>query len=135
MLDTYNVDEVIQVISIGLIVAGFLLNANRFLKAIDLCKECLLILDERARIKDKRFSKLFYKTIYFTMKKSCSLISDNTNAIKYAEKLLQIYRESGERLEECKLSTQLIEMYFHDSPSMTFKDSKILTFSIHIPKI
>ena len=26
-------------------------------------------------------------------------------------------------------------MYFHDSPRMTFKDGKILTFSIHIPKI
>ena len=113
MLDMYNVDEVIQVISIGLIVAGFLLNANRFLKAIDLCNECLFILDERAHLKDKTFSKSFYKRIYFTMWKACSLIRDNTNAIKYGEKLLQIYRESGERSEECKLSIELIERYFH----------------------
>ena len=111
----YNVDEVIQVIYIGLIVAGFLLNTNRFLKAIELCKEFSFILDERAGIKDKKLTKLFYKRIYFTMWRAFSLISDNTNTIIYAEKLLQIYRESGERLEECKLSTELAGMYFHDS--------------------
>ena len=40
------------------------------------------------------------------MWRACSLISDNTNAIKYGEKLLQIYRESGERFEECKIITE-----------------------------
>ena len=115
VLDMYNVNEVIQVISIGLIVASILINTNRFLRAIELCKECLLILKEKAGIKDKKLSKLFYKRIYFTMWRACSVSSDNTNAIKYAEKLLQIYRESGERLEECKLSIELTGMYFHDS--------------------
>jgi len=108
-----NVDEVIQVILIGLIFAGFLLNTSRYLTAIELCKECLFILQDRAAIIDEKFTKSFYKTIYFTMWKACSLISDNANAIKYAEKILQIYRENGERLEECELSLELGEMYFH----------------------
>ena len=46
------------------------------------------------------------------MWKACSLISDNTNAIKYAENILQIYHENGERLEECELSSDLAVTYF-----------------------
>ena len=110
-----NVDEVIQVIFIGLIVSGFLLNTRRFLKSIELCKECLFILKDRAGIRDEKLSKLFYKRIYLIMWKACHLISDNTNAIKYAEKIVQIYRESGERHEECMLSIELAEVYCHQS--------------------
>ena len=110
-----NVDEVIQVISIGLVVAGFLLNTNRYLKAIELYKECLFILKDTAGLKDKKISKSFCKRIYFTMWKACSIINDNTNAIRYAEKILQIHRESGDRLEECKLSIDLAGMYLDQS--------------------
>ena len=98
----YNVDEVIQVISIGLIVAGFLFNTNRFLKSIELCKECLFILKERAVINDKKLSKSFYVRIYFTMWKACSLISDNSNAKKYAKNVVDLILE-------------IAEMYLHES--------------------
>ena len=108
-----NVDEVIQVILIGLTVASFLLNTNRFLKAIELCKECLFILKDGAGIKEEKLSKSFYKGIYFIMWKACSLISDYTNAIKYAESILQICHENGERLEECELSLEFADIYFH----------------------
>ena len=108
-----NVDEVIQVILIGLTVASFLLNTNRFLKAIELCKECLFILKDGAGIKKEKLSKLFYKGIYVIMWKACSLISDNTNTIKYAESILQICHENGERLEECELSIEVANIYFH----------------------
>ena len=98
----YNVDEVIQVISIGLIVAGFLFNTNRFLKCIELCKECLFILKEKAVINDKKLTKSFYVRIYFTMWKACSLVSDNSNAINYGGNVV-------------KLSSELAEMYFRES--------------------
>ena len=110
-----NVDEVLQVISIGLIVAGFLLNTRRFLNAIELCKECLLILKDGAGMIDENLTKSFYKRIYFTMWKACRLISDNTNAIKYGELMVKMYRENGERLAECMLSINLAEMYCHQS--------------------
>ena len=45
--DMNSVDDVMQVISIGLIVAVFLLNTSRYLKAIELSKECLFILKDR----------------------------------------------------------------------------------------
>lgn len=41
VFDMNNLDEVVQVISVGLVVAGFLLNTNRLLKTIELCKESL----------------------------------------------------------------------------------------------
>ena len=41
VFDMNNVDEVIQIISIGLIVAAFLLNTSRFVKAIELCNDFL----------------------------------------------------------------------------------------------
>ena len=110
-----NVDEVIQVISIGLIVAGFVLNTRRLLKSIDLCKECLLILKDIAGIIDEKLTKSFHKRLYFTMWRACRLISGDANAIEYIERVVHIYRESGERLEECMLSIALAEMYCHQS--------------------
>ena len=105
----YNVDEVIQAISIALIVPGFFLNFKRFLKSIELCKECLFILKQQAGIKDDKFTNTFYVTIYFTMWKACSLISDNTNAVKYAKTV-------------AKLTSKLSEMYFHEKNYALTKD-------------
>ena len=102
-----NKDDVLQVISIGLTVAAFLLNNSRVLKAIALCKECLFILKDRAGITGEKLSKSFYVRIYLLMWMASNRICDNTSAIQYAEKLLLIYRESGERLEECELSIAL----------------------------
>ena len=110
-----NVDELIQVITIGLVVAGFLLNTNRYLKTIQLSKECLSILKDRAAIIDEKFTKSLYKRIYLTMWKACSILGDNTSAIRYAENILQIHRESGERLEECTLSVDLAGMFLLQS--------------------
>ena len=108
-----NVDEVVKVISIGLLVADFLLKTNRFLKAMELCKECLFVLRDTGSLKDK-ISKLFYTAIRFTIWKACRIISDNTSAIRYAEEIIQIHRESGERLEECELSINLAVMFLHE---------------------
>ena len=103
-----NMDEVLQAISIGLIVAYFLLNTNRVLKSIEICKECLAISKQKAGFKDDKLTKLLCKRVYLIMSKAYRAINDNTNAIKYA-------RESGEKLEEDKLCFNLGNMYFHQS--------------------
>ena len=115
MFDMNNVDEVIQVITIGLVVAGFLLNTNRHLKAIELCKECLLILKNTAGLKDKKINKSLYKRIYFTMWSACRIVGDSTSAIRCTAKILQIHHGSGERLEVCELSINLAVMFLHES--------------------
>ena len=41
----HNVEDILQAIFIGLAVATFLLNTGRSLKAIEVCKECLILLN------------------------------------------------------------------------------------------
>ena len=108
MVDMNNMDEVLQAISIGLIVAYFLLNTNRVLKSIEICKECLAISKQKAGFKDDKLTKLLCKRVYLIMSNAYRAINDNTNAIKYA-------RESGEKLEEGKLYRNLGNMYFRQS--------------------
>ena len=115
VIDMNNMDEVLQAISIGLIVAYFLLNTNRVLKSIEICNECLVILKHKAGIKDDKVVMLFHKKLYLIMSKAYHAINDNTNAMKYAEKIIEIYRESGEKLAEYELSFDLAKMYFRQS--------------------
>ena len=99
-------DEGIQAISIGLIVAYFLLNTNRVLKSIEVCKECLTIFKEKAGIIDEKLATSLHKRVSLIMSHAFRAIKDNTNAIKHTENVLQIYRESGEKLAERKSVTE-----------------------------
>ena len=112
MVDVNHIDEVMQAISIGLIVAYFLLSTNRILKSIEICKECLAIFKEKAGIKDDKLTQSLYKRVNSITSNACRAINDNTNAIKYTKKILQIYRESGEKLAEYELSVKIAEVYF-----------------------
>ena len=106
-----DTEEVMQVICIGLVVATFLLNTGRVLKAIELCKECLIFLTNGVLKKDERAVNVFSKVIYQGMFKAYYLLPDYTNAIKYAKKLLVIYRKCGETAEEGKLTMLLADIY------------------------
>ena len=44
-----NQTDILQAISIGLVIASFLLNTGRGLKAIEVCKECLTFLNNEVR--------------------------------------------------------------------------------------
>jgi len=46
-----NLDHIIQVICVGLAIATFLLNTGRGVKAIEVCKECLIFLNNEVRKK------------------------------------------------------------------------------------
>ena len=110
--DMNNTDEIIQVISFGLIVASFLLYTGRVPKAIEICKECFYLLKNKGP-KDEKFTRLCYKMIYSKLLQAHCLMSDHTNVIKYAKKLVHIYHEFGERHRECWLSIRLAEMHLH----------------------
>ncbi|XP_078352858.1 uncharacterized protein LOC144637674 isoform X1 [Oculina patagonica] len=127
-------EEIVQIISIGLIVANFLFNTRRVLKAIELCKECLFILDNTPLIKEKKKFALPYEEIYWTMVTAYLHINDYTNAIKYARKNLQVFRECGKRLEECGISIILAALYLDQSRYVEAKDlsEKALLISAEI---
>ena len=115
MVDVNHRDEVMQAISIGLVVACFLLRTNRILKSIEICKESLAIFKGKAGIKDDKLAKSLYKRVNSITSTACRAIKDNTNAIKYTKKILRIYRESGEKLAEYELSVDIANVYFCQS--------------------
>ncbi len=126
-------DEIqIQTISIGFIVATFLFNTCRVLKAIELCKECLIILDNTSLIKEA--NKFLYKKIYWTMLLAYRFINDDSNTIKYATKFLPFVRECGDRFKECAVSRMLAKSYFRQSKYVESKEhsEKALIISTEI---
>ena len=96
-----NIEDILQAICIGLAVATFLLNTGRGLKAIEVCKECLIFVNNVVpKKKEEQFVKLVSTAIYKTIFMAYCLISDYTNAIKYGGQLLDIYLERGETRED-----------------------------------
>jgi len=109
-----SLEEIIQAISIGLAVATFLLNTGRALKTIELCKESLFFLNQPPNI-EEQITKRIYEAIYRTMFHAYYRVSDNTNAITYGKKLLTIYRECGDRVQEGNLSIGMVWIYYSQS--------------------
>ena len=89
-----NLHYVFQVIYVSLAIATFLLNTVRALKAIEVFKECLILLNnEVARKKEEEFVYLVRIAIYQKIFTAYCLIPDYTNAIKHGKQLLDIYQE------------------------------------------
>ncbi len=110
-----NIDEIIQAIAIGLAVAMFLINTGHAIKAIELCKESLVLVSAIAMRIEKQFGKFIYKRIYNTMFNAYCRIHDNTNAITYGSKLLNMFREHGVTVNEGRLSIALANIYWSQS--------------------
>ena len=103
-----NIEEII---AIALVVALFLLNTGRALKAIELCKENLFFLNYKVPSIKQQLGKLFYGGIYEIMFKGYCLINDDTSAITFGKKLLVIYCEWGKAVLEGNLSIKLAQIY------------------------
>ncbi|XP_078354206.1 uncharacterized protein LOC144638812 isoform X2 [Oculina patagonica] len=110
-----NMDEITHTIYIGLLVAKFLIITCRAPKAIELCTECLFILDNTPLIKEKKKFTLLYQELHLQMLSAYGLIYDYTNAIKYATKALPIIRECGPRLKECTVIQIIAKLYSRQS--------------------
>ena len=96
-----NLDCVFQVICVGLAVSTFLLNTGRGVKAIEVCKECLIFLNnEVLRKKEEKFVNLVSIAIYRRIFIAYCLIPDYTNAIKQGNQLLDISHERGKTGED-----------------------------------
>ena len=93
-------EEAIQAIYFGLVVATFLYMTGRAPKAIELCRESLVLLNNKALEKEKQLAKFLYEVIYKVLFAACHRIRDYTNAIAYGRKLLAIKRECRKTVEE-----------------------------------
>ena len=105
------VEDILQAIFIASVVANFLLNTSRALKAIELCKEGLVLLSNKALSAKKPLRQRIYRKIYHTMFEAYHRVSDNTKAIACGRKLLTIHHECGDIVQEGELSVELAEIY------------------------
>ena len=109
-------EEILQAIFIASVVAIFLLNTNRALKAIELCKESLVLLSQNKALSAKNsLRQRIYRAIYHIMFEAYRRVSDNTKAIACGRKLLTIHRECGDTVQEGKLSIDLAQIYHSES--------------------
>ena len=117
-----NIEEIIQAFFIVLLAARFLLNTCRALKAIELCKESLLLLNNIEPSVAKQIGQTLYRAIYHIMFLGYRKISENTNAITYGRKLLVICRECGDKVKEGNLGMALAKVYYTQSMYAETKD-------------
>ena len=93
-------EEIIQAIYIGVVVATFLYMTGRAQKAIELCKESLVLLNNEALEKENQFATFLYEAICKVLFAAYHHIRDYTNAIAYGRKLLAIKRECRKTVQE-----------------------------------
>ena len=117
-----NIKDIKETIRVGLFVALFLRKTERYLQAIELCKECLILLSNIALGTDDQFTKLWYRNIYVVMLNAHVSISDYTNAEKHARKLLPMLRDSGEKEQEGAISLWLAAIYCRQSRFVEAKE-------------
>ena len=109
-----NITEaILQAAFIGWAVAIFLLNTGRALKAIEVCKECLIFLNNRVVKMEGEIFNLLYIDIYKTIFRAYCLIPDHTEAVIYGRRLLDIYSQCGKKFEEGNLTILLANIYRH----------------------
>ena len=101
--------ENIQLLFIGFVVADFLLNTGRGIKAIELFKECLIFLSINEV--EEQYAKELSIAIFTMMIMAYLDIPDYTNATKYCKKLLVLYRELGREDKEGEFTLNLGKLY------------------------
>ena len=90
-----NVEEILQVLVIGVAVASFLLQTCRYTKAIELFRECLCLLQEHSKLKTNKLNE-FRALIYCNLFKVFFLVGDYENAIHNGEKAFPLYEQIGD---------------------------------------
>ena len=77
-----NISEFLQSIHIGAVVATFLFNNGRIIKAVDIFNECLVLLNGKAleTIKELTTPRVIY--VYHKLLNGYTLMHDHTRAIE-----------------------------------------------------
>jgi len=127
-----NIDDILQAIFIGLVVATFLLNTGRALKAIEICKECLMPLNNKVLKMEREIFNSLHIGIYKTSFRAYCLIPDHTKALIYGRKLLDIYRKRGKTDEEGNHMVKLADIYTQQHKYLEARE--LYEKAINIPK-
>ena len=118
-----NIVGIIHVIVIGVLVAEFLFNAHRVPKAIELCKECLILLNNRAFENKQAFTNVLYVCINKVLLKAYHLKQDYRSAIERCKEILVVCQKCGFTVQEGWASLNLAIMYTYQGE---FKEAECL---------
>ena len=105
------IDEVHEVLQIGVIVAIYLLQTGRVLAAVDLLKECLFLLKTKALEIEKKPLALIRDCIYLYLTIGYVRVKDHTNAMESGREFLVLARRTGRRDLELKVTCKLAELH------------------------
>ena len=90
-------EAMIAFMTIALLVSVFLLNSNRIQKAIEICRECLILLNSTDQNSKDIFIVLFSKMLFALYIKSGNMLQtlgENLKAKEYFERALAIAKNS-----------------------------------------
>ena len=112
-----NIYEVSVAIFIGTVVAiaNYLLNTSRVLKAIELCKECLILHNKLASGNKKEPFRSAYIAIWSAVFQGFSLINDFTSLVECEKTLLAPLRACGDPEVEVAFLIIIIIIMFNTS--------------------
>ena len=99
-------EDMIAFMNIARQVALFLLNSDRIQKAIEICNECLTLLNNTNQNSKDQIEKT-YSVLFSAYRRS----SDYLNAERYGRKLLVLYSESSDLVKEGDVSMALAEIF------------------------
>jgi len=116
-----NFAKVLQASFIGFVVARFLRNTSRVVKALELYKECLILLNTIVLEEKQEFVNCCCTDIYTAMLEGYRLIYDYTSAIECCRNLLILFCRSGERAKEGKITLRLAFCFCQQS---RYKEAK-----------
>ncbi|CAH3175968.1 unnamed protein product [Porites evermanni] len=110
-----NILEILQTIRIGAVVATFLFNTGRIIKAVDIFNECLVLLNGKAleTIKELTTPVLIY--VYHKLLDGYTRLYDHTRAIECGKKLLVTLHNSGQKEVEGMTLLKVAKIYYQRS--------------------
>ena len=104
-----SIKEPISAIYIGIVVAEFLSKTGPVLQAIEIYKECLIILNSQGQAIDHSLANVTFRGIYMKIISAYVYIEDYTSTEKYLRKLL-LYIDSNDTTEEGWLHLNLADI-------------------------
>ena len=110
-----NILEILWTIHIGAVVATFLLNTGRIIKAVEIFNECLVLLNGNALKTIKELTTPLAIYVYHKLLDGYTFMYDHTSAIECSKKLHVALHNSGKKDEEGIILIQLAKLYYQRS--------------------
>ena len=107
-----NISEILQIIHIGAVVATFLFNNGRIIKAVDIFNECLVLLNGKALKTIKELTTPLVIYVHDKLFDGYTLIKDHTRAVECGKKLHVTLHNSGRREEEGVILLKIANIYY-----------------------